>query len=224
MKYTHFHDARSIWFNGERNLVPLLDLVNCKEIIDEETNKVNAVHKTLLDDSNNAVTKATSAYKVGDQIFENYGQPNYIYFSYHGFSLGKNNTHDCAQWSGLGITSKDEAAKDIIDTKSKLARYGFTSLNPSFCVRDISSLERVVQFIRIKHGLMTNHSESQGLSSDVIPHLKQYLSGRIHRFVSSKRSKLCESKNLTTSIQMIMQIVEREQSYFETALQQISSL
>jgi hypothetical protein len=35
-------------------------------------------------------------YHIGDQLFENYGQPNHIYFLYHGFSL-LSNSHDCVQ-------------------------------------------------------------------------------------------------------------------------------
>lgn len=42
----------------------------------------------------NAITHAPWAFKKGDQVFENYGQPNHIYFQYHGFSL-EDNTHDC---------------------------------------------------------------------------------------------------------------------------------
>ena len=32
--------------------------------------------------------------KQGEQLFENYGQPNHIYYLYHGFMLSSN-THDC---------------------------------------------------------------------------------------------------------------------------------
>ena len=35
-------------------------------------------------------------FNKGEQLFENYGQPNHIYFTYHGFSLPpKENSHDC---------------------------------------------------------------------------------------------------------------------------------
>ena len=35
-------------------------------------------------------------FNKGEQLFENYGQPNHIYFTYHGFSLpDKENSHDC---------------------------------------------------------------------------------------------------------------------------------
>jgi hypothetical protein len=35
-------------------------------------------------------------FEVDEQVFENYGQPNHIYFLYHGFVLSSN-THDCVQ-------------------------------------------------------------------------------------------------------------------------------
>jgi len=33
----------------------------------------------------------------GESLYENYGQPNHIYFLYHGFSLLKN-SYDCVQF------------------------------------------------------------------------------------------------------------------------------
>ncbi|CAE7942635.1 unnamed protein product, partial [Symbiodinium sp. KB8] len=85
-------DSRSIWWNGGRHLVPMLDLINCKEGPDP-----SRVHATELDASGrNAITRAGWGFKQGDQIYENYGQPNYIYFMYHGFSLDKN-VHDCVK-------------------------------------------------------------------------------------------------------------------------------
>jgi histone-lysine N-methyltransferase SETD3 len=87
-------DSRSIWWNGKRHLVPMLDFVNCAEGPDP-----TKVHSTKLDDSErNAVTAASWAFAEGEQVFENYGQPNSIYFSYHGFSLPwGQNSHDCVQ-------------------------------------------------------------------------------------------------------------------------------
>ena len=73
-------------------MVPLLDLINCNELED-----VDAVHKTELDGSGeNAVTRSPGNFEGGEQVFENYGQPNYIYFMYHGFVL-ESNTHDCVR-------------------------------------------------------------------------------------------------------------------------------
>ena len=83
-------DSRSIWWDGIRHLVPLLDLINCKELTDK-----NAIHKTELDDSMaNAITRSPDDFQENEQVFENYGQPNHIYFMYHGFVL-ESNSHDC---------------------------------------------------------------------------------------------------------------------------------
>lgn len=32
-------------------------------------------------------TPSAREFKAGEQLFENYGQPNHIYFTYHGFLL-----------------------------------------------------------------------------------------------------------------------------------------
>ena len=73
-------DSRSIWWSGKRHLVPLLDLINCQEGPPGST-----VHATKLDTTgDNAVTLAPWDFPEGEQVYENYGQPNYIYFLYHG--------------------------------------------------------------------------------------------------------------------------------------------
>ena len=53
----------------------------------------------------NAVTLAPWAFKAGEQVWENYGQPNYNYFQHHGFVLDAN-THDCATVI-LGVNPMD---------------------------------------------------------------------------------------------------------------------
>jgi len=83
-------DTRSIWWGGERHLVPMLDMINCLEGPDPEV-----VHKTDLDATGKyADTFAPWDFNTGDEVFENYGQANHIYFVYHGFIL-EENTHDC---------------------------------------------------------------------------------------------------------------------------------
>ena len=91
-------DSRSIWWEGKRHLVPMLDFVNCAEGPDP-----TKVHSTSLQESllsgfteSYAVTKAAWAFSAGEQVLENYGQANHIYFTYHGFALEDGaNTHDC---------------------------------------------------------------------------------------------------------------------------------
>ncbi len=98
-------DSRSIWWEGKRHLVPMLDFVNCYEYEDSP----DRVHSTILDPITQsfAMTKSPQHFKEQEQLFENYGQPNHIYFAYHGFTLPIN-SHDCVL---LEITiSKEEAA------------------------------------------------------------------------------------------------------------------
>ncbi|GMF41372.1 unnamed protein product [Phytophthora fragariaefolia] len=86
-------DSRSIWWNSQRHLVPLLDMVNCQELHSD-----HKPHHTKLDSSGrHAVTKASWDFKTGDEVVENYAQPNYIYLLYHGFVLSSN-SHDCAHF------------------------------------------------------------------------------------------------------------------------------
>jgi len=58
--------------------------------------------RRCLGQGKNAITKAGWTFAKGEQLFENYGQPNHIYFEYHGFSLAEN-THDCAQVDGFEL-------------------------------------------------------------------------------------------------------------------------
>lgn len=55
----------------------------------------------------NAVTYAPWAFTKGSQVYENYGQPNHIYFKYHGFVLDSN-THDCVSLP-VGVTTLETA-------------------------------------------------------------------------------------------------------------------
>jgi len=112
-------DTRSIWWNNERHLVPLLDMVNCK-------GGANRVHETeMIYDLGGAVTKGASDFFKGAQVFEDYGQPNYIYFIYHGFSL-ENNPHDCFRLDlSLTQTQMKRLAK---------VRAGGSSEKGTFCI------------------------------------------------------------------------------------------
>mmetsp|Transcript_6242 Transcript_6242/g.17456 ORF Transcript_6242/g.17456 Transcript_6242/m.17456 type:complete len:963 (-) Transcript_6242:85-2973(-) len=83
-------DSRSIWWHGQRHLVPLLDLVNCAEGGPDPAR----VHSTHFEEATrSADTRADRPYAIGDQIFENYGQTNKIYYIHHGFILDAN-AHD----------------------------------------------------------------------------------------------------------------------------------
>ena len=213
------HYYRSIWWDGKRNLVPLLDLVNCLE--QHSANGLpTSVHKTHLDESKHAITMASKSFKKDEEVFENYGHPNHVYFMYHGFSLGKNNSHDCAHWGGFGIESQEHS-------KSKLSDHGFVSNNPSFCVRDLSSLDRVAEFLRIKYGLENTDESMGGLSSDVLPLVRKYLVEKLHKYKVSKRStnRIPKgSKGMIRSIQTMLDIVDEEKHFLEVALNELDGI
>jgi hypothetical protein len=105
-------DSRAIWWGGKRHLVPLLDLINCLEgpnpnrvhattLSSFDGNSINKKEKggpqrSRIRESEFAETKADRDYAPGVQVWENYGQPNWVYFAFHGFSLLKN-AHDCVR-------------------------------------------------------------------------------------------------------------------------------
>lgn len=105
-------DSRSIWWSGKRHLVPMLDFVNCIEGPDG-----SKVHSTSVNKAETyALTAASWSFTASEQVFENYGQPNSIYFTYHGFTLplGKN-SHDCIQHEF-----------ELTDTEAKAIDWGAT--------------------------------------------------------------------------------------------------
>jgi hypothetical protein len=84
-------NTRMIWWDGRPHLVPLLDMINCKE---GPGRAARRIHQTVRD-GNRALTKAPWAFAAGEQVFENYGQPNPSYMLYHGYAMHPN-VHDCA--------------------------------------------------------------------------------------------------------------------------------
>jgi hypothetical protein len=81
-------NSRRIWWNGQGHLVPLLDFVNCR------TAGMSRAHTTQADVDGAAITHAAARFERGAEVFEDYAQPNHIYFLYHGFML-PDNRHDC---------------------------------------------------------------------------------------------------------------------------------
>ena len=140
--------------------MPLLDLVNCAELQDDE-GRPAAAHTTIFIEDL-AITQATSSFREGEQLFENYAQPNYIYFMYHGFLLEKN-SHDCA-FVQLGIPRSLEK-----ETSERLAKNDL--LSPTFCISDRKSLDPLADFIRVKYKLPGN--DKMGLQSDVIEFVRE---------------------------------------------------
>ena len=109
-------DSRSIWWGGKRHIVPMLDFVNCNERV-EEGGPLGRIHATtwgaipgeLPSSQAFALTKSAWNLKKGEQLFENYGQPNHIYYTYHGFVL-PNSEYDCVH---LEISISEDERKDI---------------------------------------------------------------------------------------------------------------
>ncbi|GMF15662.1 unnamed protein product [Phytophthora lilii] len=133
-------DSRSIWWNSQRHLVPLLDMVNCQELHLE-----HKPHHTNLDSSGrHAITKASWDYEAGQEVVENYAQPNYIYLLYHGFVLDSN-SHDCAHFHlQLPAVARQR------EFSSLLRSLELYSLTPDVCVSpaDEASISR---FAKIAH-------------------------------------------------------------------------
>ncbi|GFH49757.1 hypothetical protein CTEN210_06233 [Chaetoceros tenuissimus] len=159
--------SRSIWWDGKRHLVPLLDQVNCKHLKTEHGSDVRP-HATVVDKNGNALTKASTTFKKGEQVFEHYSQPNHIYFTYHGFIIEENN-QDC-----LLINSLTPALEN---QKERLLKEGFGSFSPSFCITaDKASWDKLSDFLRIQNDII---GDKKGFHSDVIPYLKSLLNSRL---------------------------------------------
>ena len=157
-------DSRSIWWGGKRHLVPMLDFINCIEGPDP-----TKVHSTLLQESmlsgfseSYAVTKAGWAFKEGEQLFENYGQPNHIYFTYHGFSLKNGaNSHDCV-YLEFSMTSEEVQAIDwTLPIVRAIAQESRMRTQDKFSTCLDTKLERSIWlFLALKTNRIQAHSSS----------------------------------------------------------------
>jgi hypothetical protein len=189
-------DSRSIWWSGLRHLVPLLDLVNA------DNNGV--AHQTRLVDwdgmeSKTAVTAATRQVEKGEQVFENYAQPNHLLFTYHGFLL-EENAYDCALVDGLSI---------------------HRSTAPTFCIRDLASIEELAQFLRTKYGLSIDSAEGSSVDDDVRPYLIQVLEERIARLTEATDTNIYVDGYALPRLQYMRQIVNNDLIHFRHALEMI---
>lgn len=214
-------DSRSIWWNRKRHLVPLLDLVNCGILGNEED---QSIHSTVLSDEY-AVTKSSHGFSKGQPVLENYGQPNYIYFLYHGFILSEENHHDCALYeNSLFINrhsqnySSDEKQRLLYQNLSK---YNFHSTSPSFCIKDLKSLDRMADFVRIKYDLFHLEKESHpsGLSENTKEHVKELLQQRILRYDFEDEKD--EEDEVPYVLQCMRDLVKSERRHFRNALHEL---
>ncbi|KAL7427129.1 hypothetical protein ACHAXM_000718 [Skeletonema potamos] len=199
-------DSRSIWWNGRRHLCPLLDLVNADTI--------GRSHETKKEESF-AVTRASRPVKRGEQVFENYQQPNYLLFAFHGFLL-ENNPSDCALLMGSSINHNDPGAK--YQYASRLQS------SPTFCISgsNVDSMEELAKLLRMKHGLVTNKSESEPwLNEDVAPYLAQVLEERVARLRDGDESLTVtelEDKSILQRRRLMSRVVRSDLAHFQGAL------
>ncbi len=126
-------NTRMIWWDGEPHLVPMLDMINCREGPSNPTR----IHSTFRI-GDKAITKAPWAFSADEQVFENYGQPNPTYFLYHGFVM-EPNAADCA-------SLRLDLARIGVIQRQKLQQFGLW--RDEFCVKSAKN-EDLVQFARV---------------------------------------------------------------------------
>jgi len=152
----------------------------------------------------------------GDQIFENYGQPNYIYFLYHGFILTEN-AHDCVLFNDIKILRTDPVAQNIPSMWAKLNSAGFYSINPTFCLNNDKSVDRLNSFIRVKFDVSSTSSSFYGRLMDVENAVRSIIGARLVRLDSIKdRSEQSESSHMYSKKDMMLQQVENERKILTT--------
>lgn len=192
-------DARSIWWNGQRHLVPLLDLVNSDTKGDSHQTRLEGSEE----DQGMAVTRVSRQVKKGQQLMENYAQPNYVLFTHHGFVLN-DNPNDCALMEGLVLRKDDPGAK--------LAHL-LQSTAPSFCIKDLASVHQLAHFLRVKHGLQLNSE----IDDVVRPYLVQVLEERIARLREALNWSIV-LEEASARVRFMQQIVKFDLMHFQHAL------
>lgn len=179
-------DSRSIWWDGKRHLVPMLDFVNCYEYVDSP----DRVHSTTLDPITKvfAITKSPQNLKEKEQLFENYGQPNHIYFAYHGFTL-PTNSHDCVLIE-INISKEEAAAVSpeyiaYIIPKIRGVRRNYIHKFVT-CINDPVDIS-IYLYIALKYNVILDDDSSAYsslIANDVLKkYLVELLDDRIARYV-----------------------------------------
>lgn len=198
-------DSRSIWWDSKRHLAPLLDLVNA----DNE----GYAHETRLEsheetEQKMAVTRASRPVGKGEQVFENYAQPNYLLFAYHGFLLLEN-PNDCALLDGLFVHRDDPGAKSVHLLRSR---------NPTFCIGDLASVEELAVFLRVKHGLEAEDTSGSTIDDDVRPYLAEILEERVARLEEALGVDIDVERLSLPRLRFMRQMVKNDLMHFQHAL------
>jgi hypothetical protein len=187
-------------------LVPLLDLVNADN--NGEPHKTRLVD-SIDDDSHDviAVTMSTRQVMKGDQIFENYGQPNYLLFTYHGFILDEN-TNDCALIDKLSINNSHHHRHH-------------RAVSPKFCISgNIESMSELAQFLRSNYGLAP--SSKNGID-DVNSLIAQILEERIARLTETLLVNVDEWELPVPRVRFMRQIVNNDLIHFRQAFDVVTT-
>jgi hypothetical protein len=186
--------------------VPLLDLVNA--------DNNGEPHKTRLDDSNDdeshdvsAVTVSSRNVMKGDEVFENYGQPNYLLFTYHGFILDEN-SNDCALIDRLSINNSHHHRHQ-------------KAISPAFCISgNIESLSELAQFLRTNYGLA--QSSNNGID-DVRSYIEKILEERIARLTEALLDSLNVDELELPRVRYMTQVVTNDLIHFRQALDVVTT-
>jgi hypothetical protein len=191
-------DSRSIWWSGKRHLVPMLDFINCIE-----GPEGSRVHSTALDDTGKyALTKSPWSFNKGEQVFENYGQPNHIYYTYHGFILPINK-HDCVSFE-LSMTTEEIQRINWSDDRIRgIANY--IRLSKSAGISSCLAYpipDKVWLYLSLKNNIIDDNSDkpnpqnAKTLSMIIEEHLSKYNDYNNDNHTSSEQFIKSEEKLL----------------------------
>jgi hypothetical protein len=176
----------------------------------------------------NAETKAPWSFAKNEQVFENYGQPNHIYFMYHGFILDEN-SHDCSLLE-TSIEPDDEGSDlEISELQKQLGESGFKSYSLSLCLTENSvdsnnensintndsSIAKLGRFLAVKKQI-TEVSGNE-IFEAVLDFFERKLKGYDIKFLleTEKKMKEGEREGLSYSEECMVNIALTEVRAFE---------
>jgi len=143
-------------------------------------------HQTKLDASGTfADTAAARPYAEGEQVFENYAQPNHQFFRYHGFSV-VNNTQDCLLFN-LRVAPLNQIATPEQLRREKLIEILLRNRYPRYCLTaldvDWKTLQPVRSAYHQQNGNRNAHRLGDALRFYDIRFADEALLGEYERYV-----------------------------------------